>query len=279
MTSACPAPRDLTRFLDGELTENRAAALRAHLGRCSRCAGELAGQRALLDAVAAPVPALRSEAERVAELLARLDAAPSPVPARRRPALAWWSGALAACAAALVAFVSLRSHPAPDRGEFTARGAAVGWARKVGVELWALERGPRRLAPGDALARGVPVVASFSNVDGAPAYLLAFALDARGEVHWLYPALPDAASDPASIRLEGAVVHRALPEAVVMEDVAAGPLRFVLVVTRAPLRASAIDAAAPPDRTPEALRARWPDARVDELDVTYAASSQPEVHP
>jgi hypothetical protein len=124
-------------------------------------------------------------------------------------------------------------------------------------------------------------VASFSNVDGAPAYLLAYALDARGEVHWLYPAWLDPRTDPRSVTLDAALVQRALPESVVLEDVAPGPLTFVLVTTRAPLRVSSIERAPSAARTPEAVRARWPEARVETFPVQLgpAPPAVPEARP
>lgn len=281
--SHCPRPPELARLLDGELTENRAARVRAHLDACAACAAELDAQRTLVGRIAAPVPGLRLDAA-LTSVMRRLDGAPAPA-ARPRPrrAIAVALSASGLAAAAAVAIVTLAPRPGaePDRGAFAARGASAEWTRKVGVELWALEGAPRRLSKGDRLAPGVALVGAFSNVDPGPAHLLAFALDAGGAVHWLYPAFDDARSDPASLRLEGSVVHRALPESVILQDVPPGPLRFVLVVTPEPLRVSAIEAAAPTDRTPSALRARWPAARVDELDVTFGPlpATTPEVHP
>lgn len=279
MTQTCPHPEELTRLLDGELVENRGAALRAHAAACAGCAAELAAQERLLAELAAPVRGARTD-RGVAAIMARLDAADASA-RTARTARRWggpraWAG-LAAAAAVLAAGIALR--PARDGG-FAARGAAVGWTQKIGVELWALRDGPRRLAPGELLPPGVAMVASYSNVDPSPAWLLAFALDARGEVHWLYPGFLDAAQDPTSVKLEGSVVQRALPESVVLADVPEGALRVVTVVTRAPLRVSAIESARPADRAVEALRRRWPDARVDEVVVRYArAPSAPGGRP
>ena len=271
MTAPCARSRELTRLLDGELTENRAAALRAHLGTCGACATELETLRQIVARVSAPVPDVPPDGA-LAAVMGRL--ASEDAPPRRRPGVARLAlalGGLAAASAVAVVAVILLPHEARDRGEFSPRGAPMDWSRKVGIELWALEAGPRRLSPGDRLAPGVPLVGSFSNVDAAPAYLLAFALDGRGEVHWLYPAFMDPRGDPASIRLDASVVQRALPDSVVLEDVAPGGLRFVFVVTREPLRVSSVEAAAVRERTPEALRARWPGARVDELRVTFGS--------
>ena len=265
----CPPARELTRFVDGELTENRAADVRAHLGRCSRCSGDVEASRRLVARIAAPWPGAPSD-DALAAVMRRVTVGASPPPRRFGAPFSWRVlGGLAAVATVATAVLAVRPSDPSPRAAFAPRGATVPWARKIGVDLWALEGPPRRLAAGDHLAPGVAVVASFSNVDPAAAWLLVFAEDARGEVHWLYPAYTETGTDPGSIRLDGSVVQRALPESVVLEDVPAGPLRFVVVVSREPLRVSAVERATPPERTAAALRARWPDARIDERSVTF----------
>lgn len=271
MSTPCPSQDALLRLVDGELTENEAARLRAHAAGCPPCARALRAQERLVARLAAPLPELAT-AGAVAEVMRRLDAgAAAPPPRRPRPLgpPAWASG-VAALAAAAVLVVAL--PPAAQRTDgFTARGGAAPWTSQVGVELWALRDQPRRLAPGDGLAPGVPVVASVRNAGPAAAWLLAYALDARGEVHWLYPGYLDPATDPEALRLDGRQAQRTLPEAVVLEGVPAGALRLVTVLSPGPRRVSEIERAAPAERTPEALRRRWPEARVDEVPLRYAA--------
>lgn len=270
MSDPCPRPTELLELIDGELTENHAAAVRTHLARCPACRAAHESQRRMIERLAASDTDLPSTGALDA-VLRRLDAsAPTRGPTRLR--LAGALGGLAA-AAALLAAVSLR--PGPDAGLFTARGGTSEWSRRVGVELWTLENGPQRLARGQSLSPGAPLVAVCNNVDEAPAYLLAFGLDARGEVHWLYPAYLDRRTDPGSVRLEPSVVQRPLPESVVLEGVAEGPLRLVTVVTRSPLRVSDVETATLAERQPAALRLRWPEARIDELPVHIGASLPP----
>ena len=268
MSASCPSPEELARLLDGELTENRAARLRTHVATCTGCAAELRAHQLLLDRIRAPLPGIPSEGA-LAAVMGRLDAADTAAPVERRPVPRAWMG-LAAAAVLLVALVTI---PGRRQDGFAARGADVAWAQKIGVELWALQGQPRRLAHDDQLATGVALVASYSNVDPAPAWLLAFALDERGEVHWLYPGYLVAGTDPQAVRLEGTVLQRPLPESVVLDDVPGGALRLVTVVTRAPLHVADIEAVSPSERTPEALRRRWPDARIDELTVRVAPAA------
>jgi anti-sigma factor RsiW len=260
--TACPPATDWLQLVDGEVVENRAGELRAHAAGCPACAGELARAEALVARIGAPVPGLPSPGALEA-LMARLDEAPPTAERRPRALLLGGAAGLAAAAALLLA---VRWWPLPDdRDTFTARGGDVEWTRKVGVELWALEEPLRELLPGATFSPGTPIVASYSNVDGAPAWLLAFALDEAGEVHWLYPAFLDPRSDPPAVRLEGSVVHRALPEAAVLDGLPRGPVRFVLVVSREPLKVSDVERLTPAERDPERLRMRWPRARVEVL--------------
>jgi hypothetical protein len=273
MSTRCPGAQELTKLLDGELTENRAGELRAHVNGCVACAAELAAQGRLVSRIAAPIPGVPSESA-LSEVMRRLDEVGEAQGRSRMVSHVAWALSGLAVVVSLALMVVVRPlDEARERREFAARGATVDWKRKVGVELWALESAPRRISSGDRLSPGVALVGSFSNVESSTAYLLAFALDTRGEVHWLYPAYLDRRSDPPSIRLDASIVHRALEESVILEDVPPGPLRFVFVVTAEPLRVSDVESVGAADRTPAALRARWPAARVDELNVSVGAPS------
>jgi hypothetical protein len=268
MNPRCPHPDEWLRLLDGELTENRGAELRAHAGGCAACARALQQAETLLVRLAAPVPGVPSPGS-VAALMARLD---QPLPAARpRRRVVLWSGAGIAAAAA-VALLLLRPPAREEAGDFTPRGGPVAWSSAVGVELWAVEAPLRRVGPGSLLAAGTPVVATASNGSAAPAYLLAFALDGRGEVHWLYPAFLDARTDPLAVRLEPGTPRRALPDGAVLEGLPPGPLRLVTIVSRTPLAVSAVERLAPGEREPAALAARFTEARVEVVPVRLEPS-------
>ncbi len=263
MNRPCPEPEELLRLLDGEVSENHAARLRSHLVACRHCAQEFEAQRRLAARLAAPVEGVPSSGAAQA-LLRRLDSTVAPRPPRM--ARRWWAlGAGGLAAAVAVATLIVLPRGASGPGEFRARGAAVAWGSKVGIEVWALEKAPRKLVAGAPVAQGTPFVASYSNVDSAAAHLLAFGVDARGEVHWLYPAFDDPDTDPKSVRLEPLHVQQALPDSVVLEDVPPGPLRIVSVISRSPLRVSSVESLPTQERTVEGLRARFPGAGVSEL--------------
>jgi hypothetical protein len=263
MISACPENREWLRLLDGEATENHAAELRAHAELCPRCTRELDLQRRLLADLAAPVA---NHPDAVQVVLQRLDAAPTPP--RRLP---WRGVGVAAGVLAAAAAVALFAIPgSKDAGTFVSRGEKATWTHRVGVELWALEGippVPRKLVIQAPFASTTPLLASYFNLDKAPAYLLAFAVDRQGELHWAYPGYEDAKTDPQAVRLEPLQMHRALSESVVLEALPAGPLQLVTILSRRPLHVSQIEALRASERGLDRLRTRFPGTRIDSLTV------------
>jgi hypothetical protein len=261
MTQRCPDRDEWLSLLDGEATENRAAELRAHAEGCARCAQELARERQLLADLAAPVPA---SADRVAAVMRRLDQAEAPARARRWRT--WGIGAAGLAAAAAVA-VLVWPAASTDPGTFAPRGQRVPWVKKVGAEVFALEPTPHKLEAGATLSPSTPLVASYHNVDAAAAYLMVFALDGRGELHWAYPGFEDARTDPLAVRLEAQQLHKLLPDSVMLDQLPAGPVELVTLIAREPLRVSQIESRPAAERAPVRLRARFPEARVDVLPL------------
>jgi anti-sigma factor RsiW len=266
-----PDADELARYLDGESSENRAAAIRAHVVGCARCRDELARQRRLITDLAAPIADANDD--RVAQLMRRLATAPArPAPSGRT----WWLGggvALAACAA-LAVVVATRAPDTDAVIDARARGAdhrddraATAIARHVGVAAYT-SPARVRLHDGDRVAADTAYVISYRNLDrAAPLYLLAFAVDAGGAVHWLYPGFVDPAADPPAIALPVADTDAWFADSVAFDDVAPGPLRIVTIVLASRPRLSAIEQLSPDQRSRAALQARWPDAVVRETTV------------
>ncbi|MCP3142782.1 cupin domain-containing protein [Pyxidicoccus xibeiensis] len=275
MTSPCPEPSVWLQLVDRQLPEEQAQALRAHARGCAHCQRGLRDTEALAARIAAPLEPASSTDEAVARVLRRVRAGPAEQRARARWNRPWAGGAVAAALAAGLAVLFLRPVPGPPHGEGTAlaRGtaAASSLGRSVGVTFHTPLTGTTPLAPGAVVPAEAGFGVRYRNVDArGPVFLLAFAQDARGEVHWLHPAhLHEDANEP-SVQLEAAPEARTLEEVVVLEEPAPGPLRLVSVVTRAPLGVRDIESLAPEARTPEALRQRWPEASVESLSVVLA---------
>lgn len=91
---------------------------------------------------------------------------------------------------------------------------------------------PGALPPPDTLRADDGLAVRVTNLEaGAPVYLLAFAVDAAGATHWLYPAYLDAATDPAAVVVEPGARQKLLGEVTALTDVAPGPVRLVTVLS------------------------------------------------
>ncbi|AFE04093.1 hypothetical protein COCOR_01482 [Corallococcus coralloides DSM 2259] len=277
MMSACPEPSVWPQLVDRQLSEEEAQALRAHARDCARCQAELRETEVLVARIAAPLEPAAPTEEAVARVMRRVHAEAAERRVRPLRARPWVGGAAAAALAAGLAVFMLRPSPGPGPGQetFTARGGPVAatLGRRVGITFHGPGTNAAPLAPDTVVPAEAGFGVRYRNLDTRePVFLLAFAQDARGEVHWLYPAhLREDANEP-SVRLAPSAEARALEEVVVLEDPAPGPLRLVSIVTRAPLGVKDVESLSLEGRTPEALRRRWPEAAVESVSVVLAGA-------
>lgn len=159
-----------------------------------------------------------------------------------------------------------------DRGTFSARGGeVVPWTQKVGAEVFVLGDTLVKLEAGASVAPGVALVASYHNVASAPAFLMVFGRDVRGELHWVYPGFEDAKKDPESVRLLPLQARQVLPDGVALDDLPAGELELVCLITREPLHVSQIESLPPAERNSFDLRTRFVGARITSLSLQVVA--------
>jgi hypothetical protein len=264
----CPERAEIVALIDGELTENRARALRAHVDGCAACGGELASWQRVIARIATPAPPAPGAAQRV---LARLSDAPvAAARARRWPAL----GGLALAAGAALALAILLHHPQGPEPELVARGGGThSLARDVDVSVYASEATLRQLHDGATVSPETAFAVSYRNL-GAPAYAAVFAIDGAGELHWIAPAYLSAASDPTSFLLAPApgATDTVLADATMLASPTPGALRVLVVVTSTPLHVSEVERLAPHDVA--SVRARWPDADVRELALDLSSTDR-----
>lgn len=238
----CPIDElELGRLLDGELTENRARDVRQHLGGCAACTRRLGHHQTLVGRLRAPVPGALDPGF-VDEVERRLPtAAVVPLARRRRVLLA--APALVAAAAA-VALVAVPRGEVDSR--FAARGGKAPWHERVSTALALVPADkatpPRPIVAGTGLhaGDGIAVSARNGNPD-RPVYLMVFAVDAQGEVHWIVPAWSDPAENPGSVRL---APEQALPEPTgrTPDAPAAGKLQLQALLSANPLDVRAVEA-------------------------------------
>ena len=259
----CPTPDELLALCEGELTENRAAELRAHAAGCTRCTKMIERLEQLRGMVKADVRGSRASVGGVMSRIAG-GGAGRPVSRGRAVALSTAGALLVAGLAALIVRPQLR-----PRDEFAARGGSERTVRShVGITLHLLGSGSPPLLTGQVLAADAPLVAGYRNLLGAgEAFLTVFGVDAAGEVHWLYPGFTQPSEDPASLPLPPSEREALLKESVVLEAPAAGPLRLYSVVTPAPLKVRELEGLPHGELTRARLRSRFPDAQVEEWVV------------
>jgi hypothetical protein len=261
----CPDREELIVFREHELGERRAGELRAHVAGCPACRDRLAALARLVGDLRAPIapPGPHS----VAHVMRRLDAPPRP--ANR----AWPRLGLAIVAAAVAVAVMVR--PAPDGGTFTARGGGAALApdhvtaqaieREVGTALFAVGARAELLAAGARVSPSTAFVIGYRNLSRSVSlFALVFAVDAAREVHWLYPGFTAAGDDPAAVALATSDTMRLMSETVVLDRVAAGPLRVIVVISAERLRVSAIEQLRGDELTAPALARRYPAAAITE---------------
>jgi hypothetical protein len=230
-------------------------------------------------AIAAPVPGV-ADAGTGARILKRLAAEPTARAAPGRTTLRMGI-ALATSVAAIAAGVALAPRLAPDRppGVLTARGGKPerSLRRDVGVIV---HRGGDRLVPlrdGDAVDGETIYSTSYRNLgEAGAAFLMVFAVDAAGAVHWIHPAYVDAKDDPGSVPLVRAISEELLPSGAVLSAPSMGPLRVVTLVTARPLKVSQIEALSAKELSLAALRERFPAAEIAEIAALVTSTHRPE---
>jgi hypothetical protein len=197
--------------------------------------------------------------------MARIRAQP---PLRRAP---WRPVLSAGLATAFMVALGVTLWPAGRETSlqpFAARGGegVPSLHRHVGVDLLSAGQPPVLLRTGALLLPTTPLFARYRNLGEVPAFLLLFAQDAAGELHWVYPAYLTPRDDPRSIALPPSVRDTPMSEAVVLDGPAAGPLQVFALVTSEPLRVLDVEALGEGlgkgQLTEALLRARWPGAVV-----------------
>ena len=279
MKSPCVEDDDLLRLVDGELTENEADRVRQHLRACGICRARLDDLEKTLDRIKMPVRAIDT-ASLIDDVMGRLSAADPAAPATRAPSRGprWLllSGVAAALASALVALPFVLRSTDVGSGAYYARGKAgpKSLAQMVGVSIVRVAGAPLPLRSGERVRPDDAFAVAYRNLGREPVYLLAFAVDAKSDVHWICPMYVDPGSDPSAMTLSPEMRNETyLPPPVQFESLAIGAMRFVAILSSRPMGVSSVEALQGAELEPAALRARWSEADVRELGHAIVGSS------
>lgn len=260
MTQPCPDSQALLRWIDRESLEGEAIA--RHVATCATCTARADVLGRVIGDLRAPTHPTSPEAVR--RLMRRLD---EPRP-RRVPVWTWMAGAVVALATCVL--VLRGGAIAPDAGFHARGGTGDALERWVGTTVYALQP-PSALtalaAEADVHADTAFTLGYRNLVRDRAMWLLVFAVDAAGEVHWLYPGYAAVADDPEAMRLAITEGETLMSESVTLDRPASGRLRVVSLISPEPLRISAIEGLAPGELTLAALQERFPAAAISELPL------------
>lgn len=279
----CPGDKTLLLAALGELAPNDMRQLDDHVRGCERCRGARHEIEELLSDLGSRAGRDGTDRAPADEFVDRVMTARqlglgglnSPVRgggARRlripRIRMLLLSAAAVVVAMGVTAFVSVSSHP---HEVIAARGGAVtmhdpGAPR---VEVLVVHDDELVSGSGRSLSQGDAFAVRFNRPTQDPYYLAAFAMDAKGEVHWIYPEYVDEATKPVSIALPFAQTDQLMPQIVQLDEPARGPMRVVAVVSRAPLSVQWIEAAVRELPAGRALAAVFPGAVVREWSCQW----------
>jgi hypothetical protein len=237
----------------GELPVNRREALRAHVDGCGRCLAE----RTALQTMMADLRSSRANDDgplftnKVLAAARSTPQAPRAIPRRARARAAFFSAALAAAIVAAVWLVPRRRADVrppiadeterPIAGTLAARGGPT-TGERLSAEILLVRDG--RLLPlaGRAMRKSDALAVRVTNLSGSDMHVMAFAWDAAGDVHWLYPAYVDERTNPRSVPIAAGSKPRLLGDVVQPDAPHAGPLRLVTLFAVGPLTVKDVEA-------------------------------------
>ncbi len=136
---------------------------------------------------------------------------------------------------ASLSMLSRRIAPA-----LAARG--VGRAEpKLDAQVFAVHGDKFGPVQGATMSGGDGLAVRYWNLTSETYYLMAFATDAEGTMHWIYPRYTDPASDPSSVAIAPSVDGRLLDEVVEPESPAEGPLLVTVLISERPLSVKSLE--------------------------------------
>jgi hypothetical protein len=229
----CPSA---DRILAAELEELPLAdmhRLEHHAGGCERCRTSRRRVRELLDDLAAPELGGASSEAFVADVLARCAREPQfAEPRREQIRWPWLPAALGLAALLAISWFTTRPSQRPET--WAARGTTSS-GPDVYAQVLAVRGDTYQPVDGVTLRPGDGLAVRYWNTTSDTKYLLAFAIDATGTMHWIYPKYVDPSSDPESIAIAPTIAGRLLEEVVEPDTPADGVMQITVLITRRPL--------------------------------------------
>ena len=250
---SCPSGDTLLLDELGELPVNRREAVRAHVDDCRRCLAERTALRTMM-ADLRPSGANDDGPPFIAKVLAAARStlqAPRAIPRPGRARAAFFTAAFTAASIAAVWVVTRRGPDVrppisdeaqrPIAGTLAARGGPS-TGERLSAEILLVRDG--RLLPlaGHAMRKSDALAVRVTNLSDSDMHVMAFAWDAAGDVHWLYPAYLDERTNPRSVSITAGSKPRLLGDLVQPDAPHDGPLRLVTLFAVSPLTVKDVEA-------------------------------------
>jgi hypothetical protein len=225
----CIGEDELIRAELGELTLNRLREIDAHVAGCSHC-GQVRGEIRGMVADLGRLPAPADDQPFIDRVMAARSSRPAAARPRRfvRPALA-----AAAVMAVAVGVATLSTSLRGKDEVWTARGqAADPRTRTPSAEVLVVREEKLLPVSGQTLSSTDAFAVRTVNRLRETRYLAAFAVDAAGAVHWIFPEYTDSSLDPVSIPLAPSENEQLLPQLVAPDRPSSGPMRVFALISR-----------------------------------------------
>lgn len=224
----CIGEDELVRAELGELTLNRLREVEAHVAGCSRCAQARDELRGLVSDLG-QLPAPADEQQFTERVMAARSSRVTPARPRRFGIPAFAAAAVMVLA---VGAVSLSTSLRGKDEAWTARGPAAARSRTPAAEVLIVRDGKLLPVSGQTLSSSDAFAVRTVNRMPETRYLAAFAVDAAGAVHWIFPEYTDDSLDPQAIRLAPSEDEQLLPQLVAPDRPSSGPMRVFTLISR-----------------------------------------------
>jgi hypothetical protein len=241
----CPSESTLLRATLGELSVNEARELATHRDECVHCRRYSEEQEQVLADLRTP-PSLgeADAAQFTARVMAACRAEPGAAlrvaPTARDRVRSLVAIGFAAVAALSLAMPQEARDPGPQQ-TWASRGSSAPERADASADVLYLRAGVLHPLRDAELTRGDAFVVRCTNRRATPSYLAVFALDARGDAHWIYPAYVDPLSNPESVPIAAQARDLVLDEVVEPDAPANGDLRIFALSSTQPLRVQDIE--------------------------------------
>lgn len=237
----CLSPKDLAKYLVGEVTRSQAEEVEEHLAACAVCRAELEDMREMVGRIGKPTEDIEQK-DYLSEVHGRIERGDRAIePRRRRWPLIAVAGAVVA-ALVVAGFILLRPTDADEEFRVKADDPRIlEQDRWAGIRAFRLEASGAPASLGDRLEKGEYLIFTYTNLGEKPyGFLMIFAVDESGEVYWFHPAHTQAGEDPASIKVSKGVERVELKEQV-RHEYPVGGLWIYGLFTNEPVRVSVIE--------------------------------------